>query len=211
MKLRFLQAALAATILGVAGTTLYLTLAQRRARIELPVYGRLEGFTLRDQEGKAFSREDLAGRIHVVNFIFTSCEHTCPMLTRQMAQLDARTRRLGNVRLLSISVDPRRDTPSRLKSYAKRFDVDFSRWFFLTGPLAEVERVVVNGFMTAMDQGGQASGSHELFEITHGENFVVLDPAAQVRAFRRCGTKAELDALVKVVETLHAEPTRLAE
>src|ERR671934_141056 len=56
----------------------------------------------------------------------------------------------GSIALLSISVDPERDTPEKLRTYADAFGARKSLWRYLTGPQKEVERTVVQGFHTAM-------------------------------------------------------------
>jgi protein SCO1/2 len=73
------------------------------------------------------------GRPVVLNFIFTSCEAICPLMTQTFAEFQ---RKLGSqsaqVHLMSISIDPEQDTPPRLRAYAKRFDAG-PGWSFYTG------------------------------------------------------------------------------
>jgi protein SCO1 len=92
------------------------------------------------QSGKAVSlpAEMNDGRPVVLNFIFTSCEAICPMMTQTLAQFQ---RKLGTestqVHLMSISIDPEQDTPARLREYAKRFDAG-PGWTFYTGTEAAI-------------------------------------------------------------------------
>ena len=117
-----------------------------------------------------------------------------------MASLQERTQALGtSVKLLSITVDPRHDTPSVLKAYGEKFHADFSRWTFATGTTESVQKLVVKGFMTALDGGSKESS---LTDITHGENFVIVDQAGQIRAFRHASDERELDEIVSIVHQL---------
>lgn len=77
----------------------------------------------------------------IVNFIFTSCSAICPMMTAIIAKVQSMaTTDLPNLHLVSISIDPEHDTPSRLAEYAHRFKAA-ANWQFLTGDLAEIQRV----------------------------------------------------------------------
>ncbi|HCU24422.1 MAG TPA: hypothetical protein DF383_05330, partial [Deltaproteobacteria bacterium] len=122
----------------------------------LPVLGEISEFHLTTQEGRSFSKSDMAGKIWVANFIFTSCAGTCPLLTERMKKLQTSLNagmenpERAPLHFVSFSVDPERDTPEVLQEYAKRHDVDLSNWTFLTGPFEEVSRTVVKGFKVSM-------------------------------------------------------------
>lgn len=89
-----------------------------------------------------FYSDVLAGKVVVVNFMFTRCEYACPLMTARLATL---SRQLGDrfakdVEFVSISVDPR-DTPADLAAFAKKHGVPAKGWTFLTGPREAVEGV----------------------------------------------------------------------
>ena len=81
-----------------------------------------------------------------MSFVFTTCGGSCPATTHRMSEV-ARTlvgQGLLNddcVRLLSITLDPARDTPEALREYMKAYDADPAHWTFLTGPREQVEKV----------------------------------------------------------------------
>lgn len=186
---------LAVTIALGASTLRGLDLSPYRA---LPVYGTLEPFALRDQDGEPVTLDSLRGAVHVINFVYTSCAATCPLLTRQMASIAERARSLApKVRFLSLSVDPRHDTPDRLKRYGEAYHADFTRWKFATGPLETVQRVVTAGFRTAM-----AEDAEDLLAVTHGETFVVTDRNARLRAFRHVRSEREVSDILRVAAVL---------
>lgn len=176
----------------------------------LPVLADVTELSLRDHLDRSFTRESLVGRVHVVNFLFTSCEATCPLLVRQMQEVERNTRALGDrVRFLSISVDPETDTPTVLRRYVDKRGLDTRRWLFLTGPLDAVERAVVGAFQSPMGkQVHPAEGDvPTLVEITHGENFVVVDAEGRIRALHHARSEADVAAIVATVEKLLAEST----
>jgi protein SCO1/2 len=115
--------------------------AQQNAR--LPMIGPAPPFTLTSQDGRAVSLAALRGKVVAVTFIYTSCPDICPLLTQKMAQIqDELGARFGpKVAFLSITVDPERDTPAVLKSYAQAFGAKRAGWSFLTGSPAAIRDV----------------------------------------------------------------------
>ena len=121
-----------------------LTLAARLAAGEsLPKIKPAPEFTLTNQDGKRVALKDLRGKVLAITFIFASCADTCPLLTAKMTEIQ---NRLGsdfgpNVRFVSITVDPERDTPDVLQRYAKAYKANPEGWAFLTGTRAEIREV----------------------------------------------------------------------
>jgi protein SCO1/2 len=158
------------------------------ARGELPVLASLPEFSLIDQDEKAFSRANMLGKVWVADFVFTSCADACPRLQNKMRHLQDRLvppEQGGQIALLSISVDPERDTPERLREYAAHYGAQPRLWRYLTGPQKEVERTVVQGFHTAMARlPVPGRDPHlEAFDIMHGERFVLVDAQGRIRGF----------------------------
>jgi protein SCO1/2 len=159
------------------------TLAARsRHAAALPIYGTVPAFSLTDQTGRPVSGHDLDGRVWVADFIYTGCSEVCPRLTGEVARLQTFLRNrglLGRAVIVSISVDPERDTPERLRAYAAGFAADPATWKFLTGPAKDVEDVVVRGFR----EGVERSGEGESFSILHGSHLVLIDGAGRIRGY----------------------------
>lgn len=166
-----------------------------------PVLGEIPPFTLTDQAGAAFTRDTLAGKVWVADFIFTSCPDICPVLSAYMAEVQAHYGDEPRVGLISFTVDPATDTPEVLATYGRRFDADPSRWRFLTGDATALRAVVVDGFKQAMEPIAATQTAPET--ILHGSRFVVVDGQGRLRAFpdpREPGKKelyAAVDALLR--------------
>ena len=174
--------------------------------LTLPVLASVPAFQLSDERGAQLGRDQLLGHVTVVDFIFTSCSTACPLLSTALAHLqdDIRTRGLGTkARLLSISVDPERDTSERLRAFAARYGADPHLWHFARGAEGELRRVVIDGmkqhFERQLDRG-ELDG----FTILHGTRFVLIDDNAQIRGFydaRDPGDMAHLrEAITALVE-----------
>ena len=126
----------------------------------------------------------------------------CPRMTRQMKALETESREMGKAfQFVSISVDPATDTPAVLKRYGEQYEANFDRWTFLTGSLEELQSVVVKGFKIAMD--GEAKAEEDnMWAITHGEHFVVVDEQARIRAFQKVENTEDRRQLLAVVKRL---------
>jgi len=188
--------AFAALALAVPMSVLLLRPALRK---EPPVLAELPQFSLVDEDAKPVHRDDLLGKVWIAEFVFTSCADACPRMQSKMKSLQERLTPLsqgGNVGLLSVSVDPERDTPERLQQYAKAFGQRKGQWRYLTGDQREVERTVVKGFHIAMakvpsgstnadarrpDEG--ADPHLQAFDIMHGQHFVLVDRMGRIRGF----------------------------
>jgi protein SCO1/2 len=104
----------------------------------------LPDVTLIDQFGKPVSLRTLRGEPALVDFIYTRCTESCPMLTLKLSEV---AHHLGpslgkKIRIVSFSVDPEHDTPAALFAFAKSHDADVPGWLFLTGTPAQIATVM---------------------------------------------------------------------
>ena len=132
----------------------------------------LVNFSLTDRTERTITRADLEGKILVVDFLFTSCSLTCPAVNRQMAQIQLLTTNQPDVKLVSLTVDPRDDTPAVLEKYGERFGADTNRWLFLTGDKAQLYELIGISFL--------ASDTNNAFNympgnFAHTERIAVVD------------------------------------
>jgi protein SCO1/2 len=175
----------------------------RRISASPAILGTLPAFALTDQTGHAFGTRELAGKVWVADFIFTSCAEACPLLSQRMAEVGRRARHLGpDFHLVSITVDPERDTPERLAAYGARYGANPIQWSFLTGPANAVETAVTDGFKVGMGReragGGAADGGAEFWQIFHGENLVLVDRGLRIRGYFPA-TPEGLDKLMEAI------------
>jgi protein SCO1/2 len=155
----------------------------------MPVLFDAPAFALTDQDGKPFASEALRGKPWVASFIFTHCPGVCPKMTMKMATLQ-KTVPNPDVRLVSFTVDPARDTPEVLKTYATNFGADPARWRFLTGEKAALFDAAAGMKVTAIPAGEMGSP-----EIVHSEKFLLVDKAGRVRGAYDSGDDASLKKL----------------
>lgn len=125
----------------------------------LPVYGSIPDFSLTERSGQPVGRSDLRGKVWIANFIFTHCPDTCPLQSGQMARLQTEFAGDADVRLVSITVDPERDTPAVLARYADRLGALPGRWLFLTGGKGAIYGLAREGFRLGVLWGGEVGAS----------------------------------------------------
>jgi len=183
-------------------------LSGKRPGEALDVFGSVPDFSLIERSGRKMGRSDLAGRVWITNFIYTHCPDTCPLQTAQMAKLQADFAEEKALRLVSITVDPERDTVLVLSQYAKRYGADPERWLFLTGEKSTIYRLALEGFRLSVVDPAEGVKSWLFGPITvlahHGETgkqfihssrFVLVDRQARIRGYYQ---SAEEDALQRL-------------
>lgn len=101
----------------------------------------LPNLSLLDQHGRNFNPSSLKGDFVLINFVYTSCSGTCPMLTSKMALVEKKLgpELAGKVRLVSVTLDPEHDDSARLLKYANEHGANGADWIFLTGTPAQVD------------------------------------------------------------------------
>jgi len=192
-------------LLALAGS-LALGCSKRSAE-DVPVLGQLPEFSLVDQDKQAFSRDSMEGSLWVSAFVFTHCRSTCPRLTAHMKGLQSRVSDVPSAHFVSVSVDPRNDTPEVIKAYMTKNELDERNWRFVTGEEDAIRRVVVDGFRVGLgDDDSKAAGADD---IMHSNSFVLVDDKAQVRGYYRANNdgigdlERDLRALGTVVPAKH--------
>jgi len=161
----------------------------------LDILGQVPNFQLTDQSGQPFDSKSLAGHIWVADFIYTTCDGPCPMMTSHMRRLQNQTAETPDVKLVSFTVDPVHDTPPVLAAYAKQFKADPNRWVFLTGDQPRLNDIALSGFKLNSVDGS----------MTHSTRFVLVDPKGRIRGYYITGEDAFLPRLMHDIRQLQRE------
>jgi protein SCO1 len=134
-------------------------------------------FSLTTQDGGTLKKADLQGKVCLVSFVFTTCNGTCPATTHRMGQVQAALKERGlkgdRVRLVSITLDPARDTPEVLRKYMELYDAEPANWTFLSGDKERVNKVVAAWGMWARPA---ANG-----QLDHPSRVFLVDKKGRVR------------------------------
>lgn len=189
-KSRFLFFGLVIVGLGIVlGTALWLRLGRHPqsgfgggvADERLKLYGSVPDFSLTERSGEEIGLAKLRGKVWIADFIYTTCTDTCPLQTAAMAKLQEEFAGKPDVRLVSFTVDPERDTPGVLSLYADKHQADAKRWHFVTGQRDRIIRLVQDGFhlsVATLPNDSDANGM-----IPHSPRFVLVDKEARIRGY----------------------------
>jgi protein SCO1/2 len=152
-------------------------------------------FSLTASTTDPVSMESLRGKVWIADFIFTNCAGPCPIMTSHMAELHRAFESDDRVRMVSISVDPERDTPEVLAEYATKFGADTGRWHFLTGDVETIHELAVKGFKVGSVDN----------PILHSDRFILVDLQGVIRGYYTGSDSSDLLRLTRDVTKLLGE------
>ena len=158
-------------LLVVICTVLYIKTSKK---VMLPRYGQIKEFRLLSHENKDVTLARLRGKLWLVNFIFTNCPSQCPMMTTKVQRLQKSIRNRNEINFVSISIDPKNDSPEKLKKYIKKFNVDTFNWLFLTGTEKEIHSFARDSFKIT-------SGRDD--PNLHSTKFILVDRDGEIRGY----------------------------
>jgi len=165
----------------------------------LPKHWEVPKFSFTERSGQTITQDDLRGKVWVADFFYTTCPGPCPMMTSRLSTLQEKLKGKENVRLVSISLDPAKDTPDVLRQYAERFKAG-PNWLFLTGDKTETYELALEGFKLAV---ADVRNSPE--PITHSTKLVLVDANGWVRGFYEGVGEDQTDKLLADIDRVVAE------
>jgi len=136
-------------------------------------------FTFIDQERRKVTKADLLGKPWIVCFVFTHCALTCPTVTNSMRDLQDQLKDY-DFRLVTLTVDPERDTPEVLKGYGQTRGADFRKWMFLGGDQRDIYRLIQGSFKMPVKEL-QGEKRKQGFEFIHSNNIMLVDEKGVVQ------------------------------
>jgi len=130
------------------------------------------------QDGEMMDLDSLYGNVYILDFFFTTCPGICPVLTKQMARVQNAFIKDKNFKLVSVSVDPVKDSVLALRAYAKDHGAVSSKWYFLTAPKSEIFKLASEGFfLIAKDNPGGKEA------VIHSEKLTLVDAEGHIRGY----------------------------
>jgi len=161
----------------------------------------INSFSFTDQDGKTITDKDVEGKIHVANFIFTSCASICPTMTKHMKMVQKEFNSDKNVVLLSYSVTPWIDSVSRLKNYAMKNDINSFNWHLLTGNKGDIYKLARQSYFAEEDLGFTKDST----EFLHTEHILLVDKTKRIRGIYNGTLQLEMEQLIKDIKELEKE------
>lgn len=156
-------------------------------------------FSLYNQDSMTVTNEILSNYIYVADYFFTSCPSICPIVKKQMLRIHERYKNEPLLKLVSISMDTKRDTIPKLKSYAEKLGADHSRWWFLTGDKDRIFSLNEDFFIVAYEDSEVPGG------FDHSGKLVLVDQQGRVRAFAEGTDEDDVTEFFNDIDNLLSE------
>ena len=153
-------------------------------------------FKLISQDSSIVENNDLDDFIYVADFFFMSCPSICPKVKKQMLRIYDRFESDKQLKLVSHTIDPKRDTPARLKQFAANLEVDTDKWIFLTGTKDSMMDMA-NAYMVSAMEDPEAPGGFD-----HSGKILLIDKNRNIRAFADGTEPKEVDAFMDNIDKL---------
>jgi protein SCO1 len=163
----------------------------------------IDSFSFTDQRGENITLAAIEGKIHVANFIFTSCGSICPIMTKHMKLVQEKFGNRPDVVVLSYSVTPWMDDVKRLKKYAEENEITSPNWHLLTGKKSEIYTLARQSYFAEEDLGFTKDST----EFLHTEHVLLIDQSKRIRGIYNGTLQLEIEQMIRDIEKLTEEGT----
>ena len=143
---------------------------------DLEEIGPVPKFELTDQNNRKISNKDYEGKVYVLEFFFSTCPSICPIMNRNMVEIQNEFFGNPNFGQVSITINPENDTVEVLKNHAKSLGVTSKNWHFLTGDKEYIMKLSNKGFNIYAGQNDKVAGGFE-----HSGLFALVDKNGVIR------------------------------
>lgn len=164
------------------------------------IYHVVPEFQYLNQDSMIIKSSDIKNKIWVADFFFTNCPTICPPMTSNMDVLAEATADLSDhVQFLSFSIDPKRDTPARMREYMKARDIKAPNWYFMTGE-EDATHLLAKSFFNGAERNSEADGG-----FGHTDYFALVDTKGHVRGIYQGTSIEQMDVLDNDIRKLLKE------
>ena len=168
----------------------------------LPPIGRVSPFSFTNQDGKKVTEKDVAGKVFVAEYFFTTCKSWCPIMHANMKIVYERFKNEKDFLILAHTCDPGTDSLERLKKYADSLNVDTDKWIFLTGTKDSLYRQARHSYK--IDDPNNNPLSNEV-DFLHSQFFSLVDKKGNVRSIYEGNERKDVERMINEIEALLKE------
>lgn len=133
-------------------------------------------FSLVNQDSVMISNKSLLGKVYILEFFFSTCPTICPIMKENLIEIEQKYPNNPDISYLSITINPKHDTPEILKKYAQYSKITNPNWHFLTASSKEPIYDLASKFNMYVDENTQALGGFE-----HSGLFALIDKKGRIR------------------------------
>ena len=159
-------------------------------------YHTISDFSLINQNGDTITQNFYNDKIYVADFFFTTCQTICPIMTKNMKEIQDKLINDKEILLLSHSVTPEIDSVGQLKKYAIANKINDDKWNLVTGDKKQIYNLARKSYLAVEDS------EFGNFDMIHTENFMLIDKKRQIRGFYDGTEKNEIIRLLSDIEIL---------
>jgi protein SCO1/2 len=156
-------------------------------------------FCFINHRGQAICSADMKGKIWICDFFFTHCPSICVKMERNLLKVNNTFKAGEGPNIVSISIDPARDSVKTLMAYATKLGVENTRWDFLTGEKDSIYRVAENFLANAAEDSNSPGG------FIHDGNFILIDRKGRIRGFYNGVDEVSVDKMISDIKKLYNE------
>jgi len=164
--------------------------------------GRVLPFAFTNQDGKKVTEQDVAGKVFVAEYFFTTCKSICPIMNTNMKIVYERFKNEKDFLILAHTCDPGTDSAERLKKYADSLNVDTDKWIFLTGTKDSLYRQARHSYK--IDDPNNNPLSNEV-DFLHSQFFSLVDKKGNVRSIYEGNERKDVERMINEIEVLLKE------
>jgi len=168
----------------------------------IPPISYVRPFVFTDQDGKTFTEKDIAGKVCVAEFFFTTCKGICPIMNANMKNVYEKFKNEKDFLILSHTSDPGTDSFPRLKIYADAMGVSSPEWIFLTGRKDSLYNMARVSY-SIDDPANNLKSIDDQF--IHSQNWALVDKNGYVKGIYDGLKQNEINALIREIEKLLKE------
>ena len=172
-----------------------------KTEVESKIKHIIADFSFLNQDSILISQKAIEGKIHIANFIFTSCGSICPKMTTNLKIVNDSLKNHSDIVLLSYSVTPWIDTPPVLKNYKAKNEITNPNWHFLTGSKKDIYSLARKSYFAEEDFGF----SKDSTEFLHTEHFILVDKTKRIRGIYNGTLELEMQQMLDDIKNLENE------
>jgi protein SCO1/2 len=138
--------------------------------------GPVPKFELTDQNNTKISDKSYLGKVYVIEFFFSTCPTICPIMNKNMKDIQKEFSKESNFGVASITINPENDTVEVLKEHANQLGITSPNWHFLTGDKEYILSLANKGFNLYAAENKKVNGGFE-----HSGLFALVDKEGKIR------------------------------
>ena len=174
---------------------------KNKSKVSKKITHKIDSFSFLNQDSISLTQFVFENKIHVANFIFTSCGSICPIMTSNFKIVGDKFKTDTTIVMLSYSVTPWIDKPYVLKKYMKKNGITNTNWHFLTGDRASIYKLARQSYFAEENIGF----SKDSTEFLHTEHVILVDKAKRIRGIYNGTLRLEMQHLVEDIKSLQIE------